>query len=212
MNSSEQRKTASAGAASPFATFEMSDVHALIADYPLAWVLVPGTDGMTASQLPLIGEYDRDGRLTGLIGHLARANPLADQLASARCATILFSGPGNYVSPAHAGRRDWAPTWNHAHLKIAVDVEISASLTETSLDMLVEAMERGRADPWTASEIADRYQGMVKAIIGFRATVTAIEGRFKLGQDERPDTLHSILASHADTELTRWMRRFNEAR
>jgi transcriptional regulator len=195
----------------PFTTFAAADVRALVEQYPLAWVLVPDTDGMAASQLPLIGEYDADGRLVALIGHLARANPLADQLATSGRATILFDGPGGYVSPEHAGRRDWAPTWNHAHVKIAATVEIRPALTEMSLDLLVDAMERDRADPWHIGEIAHRYQGMLAAIIGFRATVTALEGRFKLGQDERPETLASILAQHPDPALVQWMQRLNQA-
>ncbi|MDV3456173.1 FMN-binding negative transcriptional regulator [Sphingomonas sp. HF-S4] len=196
----------------PFSKFDAADIRALIEAYPLAWVLVPGSDGMAASQLPLIGEYDDEGRLVALIGHLGRANPLAGQLAASGRATILFDGPNGYVSPEHAGRRDWAPTWNHAHVKIAAEVEIDPALTEMSLDVLTDAMERDRADPWHSGEISHRYQGMLQAIIGFRATVTAIEGRFKLGQDERPDTLHAVLASQGNAELVRWMRRFNEGR
>lgn len=196
----------------PFSKFAAVDVRALIEAYPLAWVLAPGSDGMAASQLPLIGEYDAEGGLVALIGHLACANPLADQLAAARRATILFSGPDGYVSPEHAGRRDWAPTWNHLHVKIAADIELNPSLTQTSLNLLIDAMECDRAIPWHSDEIANRYRGMLQAIIGFRATVTAIVGRFKLGQDERPDTLRAILDSHGDAELTRWMRRFNEKR
>ena len=197
---------------SPFVQFDARDVRALLAEYPLAWVLAPGSDIVGASQLPLIGEFDESGRLTALIGHLARSNPLAASLAETRRATILFSGPGGYVSPERAGRRDWAPTWNYAHVKIAADIEIDTALTEFSLNLLIDAMESERADPWHRGEIAHRYEGMRDLIIGFRATVTALEGRFKLGQDERPDTLHAILDSHPDQELVRWMQRFNAGR
>ncbi|MET4897636.1 FMN-binding negative transcriptional regulator [Sphingomonadaceae bacterium jetA1] len=194
---------------SQFQRFSEEDVRALIAEFPLAWVSTPGGTIGLASQLPLVGEYDVAGRLVALIGHLPRANPLADALASQARATILFSGPSGYVSPEHAGRRDWAPTWNYAQAKVEADVEISADLTALSLDVLIDACEGGRANPWTVGEIAARYQGMAAAIIGFRATVTALQGRFKLGQDERPDTLRHILATHPDPVLVRWMRRFN---
>jgi hypothetical protein len=36
--------------------------------------------------------------------------------------------------------------------------------------------------------------------------------RFKLGQDERSETLQSILAAHPDPETCRWMERFNLGR
>jgi transcriptional regulator len=53
---------------------------------------------------------------------------------------------------------------------------------------------------------------MLEAIVGFRAQVTRVAGKFKLGQDERPETLRSIVARHPDPVLVRWMRRFNEER
>jgi transcriptional regulator len=196
-------------ASGPFARFAAEDVRALIAEFPLAWVMTPGGTMQLASQLPLVGDYDDAGGLVALIGHLARANPLAEALATHRRATVLFAGPSGYVSPEHAGRRDWAPTWNYAQVKIEADVEIGDELTPHALEVLIEASERGRPQPWRVEEIAARYDGMAAAIIGFRATVTALEGKFKLGQDERPDTLQHILATHPDTALVRWMQRFN---
>jgi transcriptional regulator len=197
---------------SPFTQFDARDIRALIAEHPLAWVLTTAADVAGVSQLPLIGDYDEAGRLVSLIGHLSRSNPLAASLTETRRATILFSGPGAYVSPEHAGRRDWAPTWNHAHVKINADIEIDTALTDYSLAVLIDAVEAERTDPWHSDEIADRYAQMRKQIIGFRATVTALEGRFKLGQDERPDTFHAILQSHPDRDLVRWMQRFNAGR
>lgn len=197
---------------SPFTQFDARDVRTLVAEHALAWVLTPGADIADASQLPLVGEYDDAGRLVALIGHLSRGNPLATSLAETRRAIILFSGPGGYVSPEHAGRRDWAPTWNHAHVKIAADIEIDAALTDHSLAVLIDAMEAERAVPWNAGEIADRSARLREQIIGFRATVTALEARFKLAQDERPETLHNILQNHPDRELVRWMQRFNAGR
>lgn len=195
-----------------FTDFDAADVRALIEDYPLAWVATPDGDIATASLLPLIGEFGEDGRLRALIGHLARRNPLHARLAETGRVAILFNGPSGYVSPGHAGRRDWAPTWNYTQLRIAADVRIDADLTDLSLGVLVEAMEHGRANPWSRDEIADRYPAMAGAIIGFRAEVTALEGRFKLGQDEQVETLRSILANHPDPDLVRWMRRFNPGR
>lgn len=195
-----------------FTDFDAADVRALIEGYPLAWVAAPDSDIATASLLPLIGEFGEDGSLRALIGHLARRNPLHARLAETGRATILFNGPSGYVSPEHAGRRDWAPTWNYAQLRIAADVRIDTDLTDLSLDVLVEAMERGRATPWSRDGIAERYSAMAGAIIGFRAEITALEGRFKLGQDEKVETLRAILASHPDPDLVRWMRRFNQGR
>src|SRR3546814_19148211 len=73
-------------------------------------------------------------------------------------------------------------------------------------------MESGRERPWAADELGESYGGMLQRIIGFRATVTSLSGKFKLGQDENPGTLASILDSLPDADTVTWMRRFNEGR
>ncbi|PJI89997.1 FMN-binding negative transcriptional regulator [Sphingomonas koreensis] len=195
-----------------FERFGDADVRALIEGFPLAWVCGGGAGAVEASLLPLIGVYDGEGRLIELIGHLMRSNPLHAALTADPRATILFSGPDAYVSPEHAGRRDWAPTWNYAQVKVGAEIAFDEALTETSLKVLIDAMEAGRAEPWSVEELGPRYQGMLTRIIGFRARVTALSGKFKLGQDEDDATLHAILGALPDAQSVAWMKRFNGGR
>jgi transcriptional regulator len=192
-----------------FERFTDGDVRALISEYPLALVQAECGEPLDASLLPLIGTYDEQGRLIALIGHLARANPLCAALLANPRAMILFRGPEAYVSPENAGRRDWAPTWNYVQLTLSCTIHIDDDRTAPSLDVLIDAMEDGRPDPWRASELGERYPGMLGAIIGFRADVVALRGKFKLGQDERVETLREILRTMPDAAMRRWMMRFN---
>ena len=50
-----------------------------------------------------------------------------------------------------------------------------------------------------------RYATMEPRIIAFRATVRATHARFKLGQDEQPDTFQEIVGGLGDIPLARWM-------
>lgn len=195
-----------------FERFGDADVRALIGGYPLAWVCGGGPGALEASLLPMIGVYDGGGRLIELIGHLMLSNPLYRVLSEDPRATILFSGPDAYISPEHAGRRDWAPTWNYAQVKIGAEIAFDEALTETSLKVLIDAMEAGRAKPWSVEELGPRYRGMLTRIIGFRARVMGLSGKFKLGQDEDDATLHAILGALPDSAMTAWMRRFNQGR
>lgn len=195
-----------------FDKFENADVRALIEEFPLAWVCAGPAGEVEASLLPLVGIYDEGGRLVELIGHLMRSNPLHATLTRDPRATILFKGPDAYVSPEHAGVRNWGPTWNYAQIKIGADVEIGEALTEYSLKVLIEAMEAHRGQPWSVEELGARYDAMLRSIIGFRATVTSLSGKFKLGQDEKADTYASIMASLPDEATISWMRRFNKGR
>lgn len=195
---------------SPFTRYLPADVRDLIAEYPLAWVCAAGGEADQASLLPLLGEYDEEGRLVRLLGHMARRNPLAERLLADPRVLILFNGPHAYISPEHAGLRDWAPTWTFAQLRIEAELVFEPEHTGQALAELVDTMESGRIAPWAVSELGARYPGMAAAIIGFRARVTKVLGQFKLGQDERPDVLEAILASIDDPALCRWMRRFAE--
>lgn len=195
---------------SVFERFDHDDVRALIAAYPLAWLCGGEGAAIEASRLPLIALYDEAGALTELIGHMTRVNPLHALLSARPAATILFNGPDAYVSPEHAGRRDWAPTWNYAQLRIGADVHLDESLTEYSLRILIDAMEQGRVQPWHERELGPRYHGMLGRIIGFRARVTSLSGRFKLGQDEAPGTLDTIMQALPDGDVVEWMTRMNQ--
>ncbi len=181
----------------------------LIAAFPLAWVTVGGEGVDEPTLLPMIGEYDAAGRLTWLVGHLGRRNPLCAAMRQAGRARFLFCGPQAYVSPSHAGRRNWAPTWNFASLRIEAEVELNEDHTRPAIDALTQVVERGRADPWSADELGPRYDQLSGAIIGFRARVLALRGVFKLGQDENAETFASIVESHPDPAVVDWMRRFD---
>lgn len=197
---------------SPFERFDDGDVRALIAEYPLAWVVARGADEDDGALLPLVGVHDAAGRLTEVVGHLARSNPLGAALAANPSATLMFRGPEGYVSPEHAGRRDWAPTWNYAQLTVRGEITLEPERTGEALDMLIQAVEHDRAAPWRAGELGPRYTRLLDQIIGFRLRVDTVRGKFKLGQDETIETLRAILDNHPDPGLRRWMRRLNRAR
>lgn len=192
----------------PFTRYDPGDVRDLIAEYPLAWLCAAEGRADLATQLPLLGEYDGEGVLTHLFGHIPRRHPLVAAWEGDARALVLFEGPHAYVSPEQAGIRDWAPTWNFAQLSIEGELALLPEETGTALTALVEVMERGRADPWDISALGARYDGMAARVIGFRVRVTRLVGRFKLGQDESPEVREAIIESLGDMPLARWMRRF----
>lgn len=200
------RPPTQSGMGTVFDRYTAADVRDLIVEYPLAWVTAPVG---VSSLLPLLGEYGADGTLLRLFGHMARSNPLVAALEQAPRATILFTGPQGYVSPVHADKRDWGPTWNFVELVVTADLVFQPEATRNALDRLVEAMEHGQ---WTSAELGARYEGMAAAVIAFRANIVAVKGRFKLGQDESRPVFDSIVRSHPDAALVRWMRRFDRLR
>src|SRR5436853_3148314 len=69
-----------------------------------------GPAGLITSQIPFLTER-RDGKLY-LVGHIARANPQAADLAGAGEALAIFSGPHAYISPGWYEAGPALPTWN----------------------------------------------------------------------------------------------------
>lgn len=199
-------------AGGPFEGIDKRDVIDLIGEYPLAWVCARNGRAAEASLLPLLVETDALGRPVSLVGHMARRNPLVAALTADPHALILFTGPQAYVSPELVSEPRWAPTWNYAQLRIEAELRFDAISSGTSLSMIVDSMEQGRARPWTTADMGPRYDVLEKAIIGFRARIDVLHATFKLGQDEPIELLRQILAGHPDSALVRWMRRLNAGR
>ena len=196
----------------PFERFRNDDVRALIAEFPLAWVVAQGGTGDESSLLPLVGVHDEAGELIELIGHMGRSNPLHAALVADPRALMLFQGPQAYISPEQVGRRNWGPTWNYTQLRVRGDVTFEPEQTGAALDVLIDVVERDRAEPWHSDELGERYPRMLQQIIGFRVRVTSLQGKFKLGQDEGTDDYRAIRDGTSDPDMLRWMGRFSEGR
>lgn len=192
-----------------FETFDTVDVLDLIQQYPLAWIT---TSRSPASLLPLLIERGADGCVSALIGHMARRNPLFEALGMHPRAVILFQGPQGYISPGCVSDRQWAPTWNYAQLQIEADVSFDPRGGNEAIAALLDAMEGSLPNRWDVAEMGERYRAMEQSIIAFRADISVLRGRFKLGQDERPEILAEIIEAHRGTALADWMRRMNRGR
>lgn len=203
------------GRRTPLSLFERytdADVLDLIAQYPLAWIQASRASAETTLLMPMLAERGTDGCLVRLLGHLPRRHAIVAALTANPRALFLFTGPHGYISPTCVRDRRWAPTWNFAQVRIEADVRFEPQSTGEALAELVEAMESMRQDRWHLSELGERYEGLASRVVGFRAEVRVVAGRFKLGQDERPEILEDILAHVTDPALAAWMRRFNRER
>ena len=163
-----------------------------------------------ATHLPLVV---RDEGPHGVLeGHFAKANPHWQALAN-RETLVVFPGPHSYVSPSLYAETLSVPTWNyiaiHAFGKLELVEDDAAK--ETLLRNLIEANESGYLDQWRA--LPDGYRhAMLAGIVGFRISISRIEGKFKISQN-RPESdrraVQAAQASGSDDEraLADWMKR-----
>lgn len=188
------------------------DIVTLIDANPLCWIVSNSADGFAATPLPLLTETDANGVLTSLFGHFAINNAHVEQLRASPSATVLVNGPNAYISPALVAEPTWVPTWNYAMAKIDVEIEFVPDETRASIERLTARMEAGQPAPWQVANAGLRLESMLRRIIAFRAHVVSSDGRFKLGRDERPDTLAQIMGGLGDAAVADWMTLYNSDR
>ncbi|MFM8286138.1 MAG: FMN-binding negative transcriptional regulator [Planctomycetaceae bacterium] len=142
--------------------------------------LVTAPEGFPmASHVPLWLDRERDV----VAGHLARANPQADQLTSGESLAI-FQGPHAYISPAWYATAPAVPTWNYTAVHVTgIARRLSSERTAELVDHLVSKYEASRSNPWP-NELPEEYrERMLAGIVGFELPLQRIEGKFKLSQN-----------------------------
>ena len=164
------------------------ELHRVITEYPLGALVTQGAQGLDANHLP----FELDAKQGALLAHVARSNPLWQELRDGDDVLVIFRAGDAYISPnwypsKHELHRQ-VPTWNyrvvHVHGKATVrDDErfvrgVVARLTRT---------HEGRANaeqPWRMSDSAKEYiDQMLTAIVGIEIRITRMVGKWKLSQN-----------------------------
>ena len=202
-----------------------ADNAQLVHAHPFAW-LVSSDDAahggaLHATPLPLRAQCDAQGHIVRVVGHMARRNPQVAALMRQPQAMFLFLGPHGYVSPSWMDDRTQAPTWNYASVRCHAVLHFHEDESRLRKEVrdLVDAHEAGRDKRWSVDDMGARYDSLSRGIIGFEARVSEVLGKFKLGQDERPDVFSDIVHALATAppvadapphdSLLGWMLRFN---
>lgn len=193
-----------------FAETDAAKLWRLVAAYPFATLVAPGPapgDDPEIAHLPLLPDPDRGV----LLGHVARANPVAAHLDGGRV-TAVFHGPHGYVSPRWYRSPGQVPTWNYAvvHARGAARHTDERGLRRI-LAGLAAAHESGDR-PWRMGEVepADLAE-MFDAIVGFEIAVDALVGKLKLSQNRAPEDREGVVAAleargtAGDLDLLAWM-------
>jgi transcriptional regulator len=117
--------------------------------------------------------------------HVSKGNRAVGALDGAR-ALISCLGPDAYISPDWHIAPDQVPTWNY------LAVEAEGPLRRLDRDELIallddlSAEQEARLAPkpaWTRGKMRpERFEGLLKAIIGYELRIEALRGTRKLGQ------------------------------
>lgn len=194
-----------------FAETDSDQLLQLIRERGFGLLITASESGPQADHLPFF--LTDDGRLQC---HVARSNPVWQQLQAAPRVLVVFEGPDAYISPNWYPTKQETgkvvPTWNyqvvHAHGR-ATPMQDATRLRQ-HLENLTNHNERGRPEPWAVSDAPDDYiDKMMGAIVGLEITIDRLEGKTKASQNQPERNRLGVKAglSDAGTESAAAMSR-----
>jgi transcriptional regulator len=165
-------------------------LHAHIAQHPFGTLITHGKNGLDANHIPFELASD-EGEFGVLRAHVARANPVWQDVANGDEVLVVFRAGDAYISPnwypsKHEAHRQ-VPTWNyivvHAYGRIAIHDDekyvrgVVARLTRTH--------EASEPQPWKMGDAPSDYiETLLKSIVGLQIEITRLVGKSKLGQNK----------------------------
>ena len=171
------------------------DAYELIRSHPLGALVHVHAGGLDANHLPW--ELDTAADSTRLIGHIARANPLAGQLQDGAQVLVIFRAEDAYISPnwypsKHATHQQ-VPTWNYRVVHVHGTVRLHddkkwvlgavGKLTRTHEQRTQAALPHA-AGAWKIKDAEAAYlERQLANIVGIEVLIDRIEAKFKLSQN-----------------------------
>jgi len=174
-------------------------LHAFIRAHPLGLLVSHGPSGLLANLLPFVLEAG-DGERAVLKAHMARANPQWREL-DGQPVLVVFRGADAYVSPSlYASKAETGkvvPTWNYTMIQARGRARLheQREWLMPQLHALTGAQEAGRAEPWSIADAPTDYiDAQAQAIVGIEIEVTALEGKWKVSQNQPEANRRSVAA------------------
>jgi transcriptional regulator len=162
---------------------------------PFATLITVSDGEIFPNHLPLLTRAHEDGSVY-LLGHMARVNPQWRHFKSGSKVTVIFHGPHTYITPSWYSEKLNVPTWNYAvvHAKGTVKLIEDAESLHSILEQTVNESEKYEIIPWKYELPTEYRQGLMKAIVGFKITVSNLDGKFKLSQNRSEEDRAGVLS------------------
>lgn len=187
---------------------EMAELQALMQAHPLATLVTMSAAGLPeANHIPLHftpGEGTAPEALGVLRGHVAKANTLWREHPADAPVLAIFHGPQAYITPSWYPTKQETgkavPTWNYAAVHAqgrlrTIDAVTDAAWLRTHLQHLTAHNEAGFDHPWQVNDApADYIDKMLRAIVGIEITITALQGKWKVSQNQPEPNQQGVAA------------------
>lgn len=165
-------------------------LHDLITAHPFGTLVSHGAGGLDANHLPFHLDPG-EGALGTLHAHVARANPLWQELRDGDEVLVIFRAGDAYISPSwypsKADLHRQVPTWNYmvAHAHGRVRIRDDERYVRGLVARLTRTHEAPLAAPWKMSDApAEFVDTLLQAIVGVEIEITRLQGKRKLSQNK----------------------------
>ena len=168
------------------------ELRRILESYPLGTLVVNGPHGLDANHIPFEMVTGADGALS-LHAHVARANPVWQEVSSGAQVLVIFRGGDAYVSPSwypskHELHRQ-VPTWNYqvVHVHGTITIHDDVRFVRGVVARLTRRHEAraGNDRPWRMTDSEPAYiEDMLTKIVGIEVLPERIVVKSKLSQNK----------------------------
>jgi transcriptional regulator len=156
----------------------------------LGVLITCGKSGLDANHIPF--ELDRAAGANGVLRcHVARKNPVWQDVSNGDEVLVVFRAADGYISPTwypskHETHRQ-VPTWNYlvVHARGNITVRDDEDFVRGNVARLTRRHESTQPQPWKMSDAPSDYiDTMLKSIVGLEIVITSLVGKSKLSQNK----------------------------
>lgn len=165
-------------------------LHDLIKQHPFGMLVTHGTSGLAANHIPF-ELSSQQGKLGVLSAHVARANPVWQDVANGDEVLVVFRAAEAYISPNwYPSKHEFhkqVPTWNYivVHAYGRVTIRDDERFVRSIVARLTRTHEASQPVPWKMGDSPKDYiDTMLKAIVGIEIEITRLVGKSKLSQNK----------------------------
>lgn len=165
-------------------------LHDLIENNPLGVLVTHGAGGLDANHIPFDLNPSQGPHGT-LHCHVARNNPVWQDVATGDEVLVVFRAADAYISPQwYPSKHEFhkqVPSWNYlvAHAYGRITIHDDERYVRGNVARLTRRHEASQPVPWKMTDAPKDYtEAMLKVIVGLEIEITRLVGKAKLSQNK----------------------------
>ena len=176
------------------------EIKRIIENYPLATLVGNTKNGIVANHIPIL-LYKPFNSKKILIGHIARANKLHEELQYDDNVMVIFKSEDAYISPnwypTRNNKKEHVPTWNYqsVHLYGKISFNNNKKFLLKTVKELTSIFEKSKKKTdWKMNDVSSEYMSsMLREIIGFEISVSKQIAKSKLSQNREKEDVQNVI-------------------